>query len=387
MYINFWYPAIESKELTQDKPVQVQMLGQKIALFRDKDGTAHCVSDVCVHRGGALGLGKMRNGHIECPYHGWQFDGTGTCQMIPSIGKDGKMPARAKVDAYPVQEKYGIVFAFLGDLPEEDRPPLMEIPYFDEETWRDNLIVYEVKCNYERSIENGLDPAHNEFVHPTHGFEGERDDYAVPDYDVEKTEWGAGFMTSFKGKERKNEGLETRTKMRTDKDGNFRADTQAGTWFHGPAQMVTKIHMTEENWMHQYMYECPVDETTIKVYLVNMRNCMLEESYDEPVETRCMAIAKQDIVILEKMGPAKTPRSITKEVMMPADKVIVTYRDYLKAWDDKGWRIDVRAMRQELNENDIIYTIPSPERRTSKNWVLETVPLVTPAQEQKAAAE
>ena len=219
MYINFWYPAVASDELTADKPVQVKMLGLDFVLFRDKDGAAHCLSDTCAHRGGALGHGKMRAGNVECPYHGWRFNGDGQCTFIPSIGKDGKIPARAKVDAYPVQEKYGIVFAFLGDLPEEERPPLMPIEEYDQEGWRANLIIYNVNCNYERSIENGLDPAHNEFVHPTHGYEGERDDYDVPEFDVKDTEWGSGFMTTFIGKER--EGYETRKAMRTDKEELF----------------------------------------------------------------------------------------------------------------------------------------------------------------------
>jgi len=385
MYINFWYPAIESEKLTADAPVQVQMLDHKFALFRDKNGKAHCVSDTCVHRGGALGEGKMRNGNVECPYHGWQFDGTGACKKIPSIGADGKMPARAKVDAYPVQEKYGIVFAFLGDLPEEERPPLMEIPEYETEGWRGNLIVYDVACNYERSIENGLDPAHNEFVHPTHGYEGDRDDYHVPQFDIRETEWGCGFMAAFKGKER--EEYETRTAMRTDKDGKFRSDTEAGTFTHGPAQMLTVINLTAENSMHQYMYECPIDETHIRVFLVNMRNCILEPERDEPIVQRCLAIAGQDIVVLEKMAPIKTPRSITKEVMMPADAPIVKYREYLQRWDEKGWRIDVKELRRERQENDIAFAIPSPARRTSKNWVLDEVPLLEVASQQKAAAE
>ncbi|MGI9309664.1 MAG: Rieske 2Fe-2S domain-containing protein, partial [Gammaproteobacteria bacterium] len=166
MYINFWYPVSKSDELDNKKGFRVRLLGLDFVAFRDAAGAAHVLSDTCIHRGGALGKGIVKDGCIQCPYHGWTFDGDGRCTSIPSLGDKQKMPARAKVDSYPVQEKYGIVFAFLGDLPEAERPPLYHIPEFDDPEWRANeLVVFEVDYYYERSVENGLDPAHNEFVH------------------------------------------------------------------------------------------------------------------------------------------------------------------------------------------------------------------------------
>ena len=134
MYINFWYPIVRSEDLASDKPEKVKVLGVNVVAFRDAEGRARVISDTCVHRGGSLGGGwaggnapRIVNGCIVCPYHGWEFGGDGECKNIPSIGYGTKTPPRAKVDAYPVQEKYGIVFAFLGDLPEEERPPLYEV--------------------------------------------------------------------------------------------------------------------------------------------------------------------------------------------------------------------------------------------------------------------
>ena len=67
------------------------------------------------------------------PIPRWQFDGKGSLK-IPSLGKDAKIPKRAKIDAYPTEEKYGIVFAFLGELPEnQGRPPIMPIEELDDE--------------------------------------------------------------------------------------------------------------------------------------------------------------------------------------------------------------------------------------------------------------
>ena len=156
MYINFWYPVARSEAVTNEAPLRTRILCLDFVAFRDSDGIPHVLSDTCIHRGGALGAGKMKQDCVECPYHGWQFDGDGRCTRIPSLGDGEKLPARAKVDSYPVQEKYGMLFAFLGDLPEDERPPLCEIPEFEEDGWRANkLVEFEVDYYYERSVENG----------------------------------------------------------------------------------------------------------------------------------------------------------------------------------------------------------------------------------------
>ena len=153
------------------------------------------------------------------------FDGKGECKKIPSLGKDAKIPKRAKIDAYPTEEKYGIVFAFLGELPKSQRPPIMPIEELDdEEGWRPNYLTYEAKINYERSIENGLDAAHNEFVHPTHGHEGEDEDYKVNELKFEDSrfgvakKWGFGFWHPFKSPGSKKEA---QIKEASEKDGWF----------------------------------------------------------------------------------------------------------------------------------------------------------------------
>ena len=158
MYINFWYPVCTSDELDEVNPQRIELLGSRLVAFRAESGTAHLLADTCIHRGGSLSRGTTKGECIKCPYHGWEFSGDGKCQHIPSI-PDTKPPARAKVDSYPIQEKYGIVFAFLGDLPEEERPPLWEISEWGQDGWRAGKpAVREINCYYERSVENGLDP-------------------------------------------------------------------------------------------------------------------------------------------------------------------------------------------------------------------------------------
>ena len=126
MYINFWYPMATSEEL-QDEPMCVRALGQDFVVFRGEDGKAKCLSNTCTHRGGSLSGGKIKGDCIQCPYHGWEFNEAGHVTRIPSLGPNPKIPSRTRIDAYPVDERHGLIFAFLGDLSEEERPPIIDV--------------------------------------------------------------------------------------------------------------------------------------------------------------------------------------------------------------------------------------------------------------------
>jgi len=266
MYINFWYPITRSEDLSYDQPEKVKVLGVDLVVFRDQKGDAHVLSDTCVHRGGSLGgpwsgmnAPRIVDGCVVCPYHGWEFDGDGQCRNIPSIGYGAKTPPRAKVDSYPVEEKYGIIFAFLGDLSEKERPPLLKVEEYGREGWRANsVLILEVDYNYERSMENGLDPAHNEFVHPTHGFSGKyRDTYRVRDYDTEDHEQGWGFWFSVIMDTPPLPQADHPTARGETPWGNTKTERKkikgaGGTY--GPNTMSTYINLTHDKMFRQYFF-------------------------------------------------------------------------------------------------------------------------------------
>lgn len=362
MYINFWYPVCTTEELTHDKPLQVKLLGLNFVAFRDSAGAPHVLSDTCIHRGGSLSAGKVKDDCVECPYHGWQFAGDGRCKVIPSEG-DRKPPARAKVDAYPTEERYGVVFAFLGDLPEEERPELYEIKEYEEDGWRPSeAIVLNVNCYYERSVENGLDPVHNQFVHPAQGFPPmHKDTFRTWD-----EKWGTHFDAYFGDPVLENTVLA--------KDHNVTGELRAGSWFHGPNVLVTSIFVNADSNLVQYLFEAPVDGNHTRIYFINMRNFMLDPAMDDKVMEVNLRITSEDIGILEKLYPVRTPENRTQELMTASDEIVVRYRDWLHSWEKNGWRIDQKALKQ--SEGDIAYAIPSPARRESGNWVLDPVPLV-----------
>ncbi len=362
MFINFWYPICTSAELVADSPRRVELLGLRFAAFRDASGVAHVVADTCVHRGGSLSRGKVRDGCIECPYHGWRFDGAGRCVRIPSL-PDQAPPARAKIDSYPVDERYGVVFAFLGDLPEAERPPLCPVPQFGQPGWRASpIVVFEVGCWFERSMENGLDPVHNEFVHPGQGFPPMLADTFRQWDDA----WGAGFEAHF--------GVPQLDMTTFARERNRAGELKAGSWFHGPNNLITSIFINADSNMVQYFFEAPVDGGRTRIFFLNMRNCMLEESMDEKVKQVNLKITGEDIGILEALWPLRTPDGTTRELLTPSDRTVLRYREWLETWAERGWRIDRR--RVALNAGDVAYVIPSPARRDTGNWVHEAVPLL-----------
>jgi phenylpropionate dioxygenase-like ring-hydroxylating dioxygenase large terminal subunit len=379
MFINFWYPIARTQDLGAS-PKRVRVLAHDLVVFRDEHGKPAVLSDTCIHRGASLSGGRrMNDGSIRCPYHGWRFDGKGQCTRIPSIGSKTTPPTRARVDAYPTVERYGIVFAFLGDLPEHERPPIMEAPEWDDPAWRSSEVVtFDVNYYYERSIENGLDPAHNEYVHPTHGFSGEHEDeYKMTELRPHKNnEWGRGFMSTFDAPPLKNFVMRAMKRER--------AKMEAGTGTCGPNQMWTYIHITPKFWLHQYVFEAPIEENKTKLFLLSFRNNVFIRSkafefvnrlLDKKVNERNVAIAHQDIVVMNPVVPRLTPPSRTRELMMPADRVILEYRDKLNEFEAKGWRIDLKALRESRVNGEEAQAIPSPARRESRSWVLAPLPL------------
>jgi phenylpropionate dioxygenase-like ring-hydroxylating dioxygenase large terminal subunit len=210
-------------------------------------------------------------------------------------------------------------------------------------------------------MENGVDPMHNEFVHPVQG-----SPQPIPGtikYPI--TKWGSGV-----------EGQYTEIgQKRTDKDG-MKSDPNvlnAGTWYHGPNTLITWVTFKENTSLHQYFFEAPIDGNNTKIYFVNLRSFRLEPKYDESIRNANLAVTHEDISVLENLYPVRTPETRTKEILTPGDKPIVRYRDHLDEWTANGWRLDWKTLQE--NTGDIAYAIPCPERRNSGNWVLDTVPL------------
>ena len=110
MIPNQWYAILESNEIKGSKPVAFKRLSQELVFWRDTAGKVVVMDDSCPHRQAKLSLGKVIDDNIQCPFHGFEFDGCGDCKLIPANGKNGPRPKIFHAKTYVSQEKHGFIW-------------------------------------------------------------------------------------------------------------------------------------------------------------------------------------------------------------------------------------------------------------------------------------
>jgi phthalate 4,5-dioxygenase len=159
----YWQPAALVDELSGNRPVKpVRLLGENLVLFRDDNGRHGLLERSCPHRGTDLAYGRLEDGGLRCAFHGWLFDVTGQCLETPAEPEGSRMCANIRQKAYPVVEKNGILFAYMGP----GEPPAF--PHFDcfvAPSTHTFAFKGMIDCNWLQSLEVGIDPAHTSFLH------------------------------------------------------------------------------------------------------------------------------------------------------------------------------------------------------------------------------
>ena len=159
----YWQPAALAEELSGPRPVKpIQLLGERLVLFRDEDGHYGLVGRACPHRGADLAFGRLESGGLRCSFHGWLFDVSGKCLETPAEPKTSTFHTSIRHRAYPVCERSGILFAYMGP----GEPPAFA--HFDCFVAPESYIFAfkgHVACNWLQTLEVGIDPAHASFLH------------------------------------------------------------------------------------------------------------------------------------------------------------------------------------------------------------------------------
>lgn len=166
MIQNQWYAILPSRQVKENQVVAVRRMNLDLVLFRNAKGEIGCVVDQCAHRGAALSLGKVKDGCIQCPFHGLEFNTNGECKLVPANGKvSNKDLSKFNVKHYPVREANDIIYFWYG---EDEKAQTKELPFFYEEI-DDSFVYSELEdhwnSHYSRCIENQLDVVHLPFVH------------------------------------------------------------------------------------------------------------------------------------------------------------------------------------------------------------------------------
>lgn len=159
---NAWYVAAWSEEITTDLQ-RVVLLNENVCMYRTSEGAVVALEDACPHRKMPLSKGRLKGDAVECGYHGLTFNCSGQCIVAPG---QGSIPSNAKVHAYPIEERYGLVWIWMGNPALADANEIFDIPEFDNPDWGMNKgKALNIECNYLYVTDNLLDPTHVAWVH------------------------------------------------------------------------------------------------------------------------------------------------------------------------------------------------------------------------------
>jgi len=161
---NAWYVAGWPEHVTRS-PLRRTLLNEPIVLFRREDGTPVALADRCPHRFVPLSLGRLIGDELQCAYHGLRFDRDGKCTLNPH--GDGRIPPGARVRSYPLRERDGVLWIWMGGDAERaaaTEPP--EIAVLHDPTFRLVSGSMVVGANYQLITDNLLDLSHVQFLHP-----------------------------------------------------------------------------------------------------------------------------------------------------------------------------------------------------------------------------
>ena len=175
----YWHPVDLSAKVTA-RPKQIRILGEDLILFRDGQDRPGLLTPHCAHRGASLYYGKVDDDGIRCCYHGWQFDVEGHCLDQPCEPGGGVGKDRIRQPWYPLEERYGMVFAYMG--PPEKKSVLPHWDVLEHLDDGESIFVHGytgfgvgaddavriVPMNWLRNWENIMDPFHVPMLHARH---------------------------------------------------------------------------------------------------------------------------------------------------------------------------------------------------------------------------
>ncbi|MSP17155.1 MAG: aromatic ring-hydroxylating dioxygenase subunit alpha [Myxococcales bacterium] len=249
-YATGWFVVAISEELATGEVLSLQYFGQKLVLFRGESGEATVLDAHCPHLGADLGVGGTVVGDsIRCPFHAWRFGADGGCVEIPYC-ISGKIPPRARVRAWTVSEKNGLVFVWhdtFGRAPSYEIPPIAEHGDPAWTPWTMSLMT--IRTAPREIIENVADRAHFPRVHST---------------EIDS------FENAFEG----HLGIQRASGTAYPRAGGSDKFKLTAT-YHGPAYQVTEMESFLPNRLINA--HTPIDETTLHLRFGVMLKKMASE--------------------------------------------------------------------------------------------------------------
>lgn len=308
---SYWHPIGTVEEVT-DQPAQFVLLGERIVAFRDAQGVA-AFKDVCIHRGTALSLGSVTDGRLTCAYHGWQYDRTGACTLIPALPPGSTIPTKARALAHRTTEAYGLVWVAMQE-------PVAPVPHWPKDEWHDARYRGFLACRYRwnssagRTVENFMDVSHFPFVHTN--ILGTLDNTVVVPHEVAE---GNGELSYHYEAEEPGE--------------LHSAQGELVRWEYtltGPFTIHLKKIVPSGRETIISLVSAPRTATTTDMYVFVVRNYNLEPAHDASFAEFTDRIMGQDQRIVESQRPEEIPVSLREELHLRVpDASGIAYRRLL----------------------------------------------------------
>jgi phenylpropionate dioxygenase-like ring-hydroxylating dioxygenase large terminal subunit len=159
---NAWYCAAWSEEVSTDL-FSRRVLNAPLLLYRKENGDPVALLDICPHKLAPLHMGIKVGDAVQCGYHGLEFDSTGRCIRNPQ--GNGQIPSEAKLRSYPLVERYGVLWVWMGDAERADPNKIPDFKFLVDPKRRTQRGHHGVNCNYMMLVENLMDLGHAMFLH------------------------------------------------------------------------------------------------------------------------------------------------------------------------------------------------------------------------------
>ncbi|WP_395396748.1 aromatic ring-hydroxylating dioxygenase subunit alpha [Novosphingobium sp. BL-8A] len=159
---DLWYVAGWSSDLAPGERVGRTFLDQQVVLWRSADGVVSALEDRCIHRAMPLSAGVVDGAVIRCPYHGLEFGGNGRCTRIPA---QDRVPDTARIRAYPLVERQGLLWIWMGDAHRADPALVPDYPIHEDPVYAWRSAHFPVNGNWQLLVDNLMDLSHLPYIH------------------------------------------------------------------------------------------------------------------------------------------------------------------------------------------------------------------------------
>lgn len=303
-----WQPVARLQDL-EEGPQRAVLLDQPLAVFLTESGEPAVVADRCAHRGALLSMGKVCGDSIQCPYHGWEWAGDGSCTRIPSLADQRQIPPLARIPSYPVRAHWGLVWTTL----EEPLTDVPDVPWFDEDEWTwGHGTPFELPVAFGLMIENFRDVAHFAFVHQaTLGPQPAVIEPLMPE----------------------RNGLEVtlRRNMEWGDEASAASGPLQEMGYHSIAPNFTSARLFSDEGEHCLLHVARAISATESMHYWIKAGL---ENFDQERIEKAIAfeagVYAEDVAVLSKVQPPELPLDLSTEVHTPADKYTLTYRQAFK---------------------------------------------------------